>query len=203
MMPIDRPSLRDRLAADPGLRRRIERRDQVLQAIRAHFRTDKFVEVTTPCLSLAGDPALHLDSFQTELGGPNTRSLWLATSPEYHMKRMLAAGFERIFQLCPFFRDAEFGPQHNPEFTGLEWYEAGVGMEGTLERTERLVRGIARRVFGRERFGRAGLEIDLRPAFGRMTVRQALSNLAQVDVPVDWDADGLRAAGEGGHTAGR
>lgn len=194
-MKNSRPTLRDRLAADPGLRIRLEGRSRLLQAIRAHFLADDFLEVTTPCLSPAGDPAPHLDSFTSTLHTPRSKApLWLATSPEHFMKRMLAAGFERIFQIGPFFRDEELGPQHNPEFTGLEWYEAHAGAEGTMERTERLVRSIAQAVFGRVVFERAGHRIDLGPAFRRLSVRQALEELAGVAVPRDWDPGGLRTA---------
>lgn len=190
-----RLSLRDRIAADPELAECLRARARVLQTIRALFDADGFLEVTTPSLSPAADPALHLASFKTRLAGqPGGVDLYLPTSPEHHMKRMLAAGFGRIYQLGPCFRNAELGPLHNPEFCGLEWYQAGAGLDQTMERTERLVREVAAQVFGRLRFARVGVEVDLALPFERLPVARALRDLAGVRVPDDWNEGDLRAA---------
>ena len=187
-------SLSDRLTTDPDLGNSIRARAKLLAALRSCFDGDGFLEVDTPSLCPAPDPAPHLASFSTLFDGNPQQRLFLPTSPEHHMKRMLAAGFERIYQLCGFFRNGEMGPQHNPEFCGLEWYEAGASMESTMDRTESLIRHAAESVTGRSHFCRAGIQVDLAPAFARIPVRQALENLAGVRVPADWNYDGLRAA---------
>jgi elongation factor P--(R)-beta-lysine ligase len=191
------PSLRDRLAADPGLGDALRSRARMLRAIRAHLDGLGFLEVTTPSLVPAPDPSLHLETFSTRLEGPGIvgASLHLRTSPEHHMKRMLAAGLERIYQIGPFFRDGEVSLLHDPEFTGLEWYQAGASFEDTLARTEGVVRAAAQAVCGTLRpVCRGGQAIDLAKAFLRLSVRQALTDLAGVQVPADWDEAGLRRA---------
>ena len=178
------------------LRETIGQRSRLLACLRSFFDARDFIEVQTPSLVLAPDPAPHLDSFQTIYHDPSgrIRHLYLPTSPEHHMKRMLAAGFERIYQIDSFYRDGELGPLHNPEFTGLEWYEAGASMEDTMDLTEALVRHAAQTLCGGLPVSRQGHQLDLSKPFARVTVREALMRWAQVDVPEDWDEEALRRA---------
>ena len=106
-----------------GGRARWERRAGVVAEVRAFFAARGVLEVETPILCARGamDPAIA--SFSTT--GPDGRTRWLQTSPEYAMKRLLAAGSGAIFQITRAFRAGESGPHHNPEFTLLEWYRPG------------------------------------------------------------------------------
>ena len=116
-MPADRPDGDWRPRGD---RRRWERRARLIARIRAFFAARGVLEVETPVLCARGamDPAIA--SFSTT--GADGRTRWLQTSPEYAMKRMLAAGSGPIFQITRAFRADESGPRHNPEFALLEWY---------------------------------------------------------------------------------
>lgn len=100
------------------------------------------VEVETPVLSMAGNTEPNIASFSLDFhgrtnGGPRTR--WLRTSPEYPLKRLLAAGFGDCYELGRVFRDGEAGGRHNPEFTMLEWYRIGWDHERLVGEVAELV----------------------------------------------------------------
>lgn len=103
-------------------------RAELLQKIRSFMEKQRVLEVETPLLVHAPVTEVHIDSFCTQLEHPGeTRpeNLYLHTSPEYAMKRLLAAGSGAIYQICKVFRNGESGNLHNPEFTMLEWYQPG------------------------------------------------------------------------------
>jgi len=111
-------------------------------AIRAFFAERGVVEVETPVLSVAGNTDPNIASFSLEFSGrtdgaPRTR--WLRTSPEYPLKRLLAAGFGDCYELGRVFRDGEAGGRHNPEFTMLEWYRVGWDHRRLVDETAALV----------------------------------------------------------------
>jgi lysyl-tRNA synthetase class 2 len=101
----------------------VEARAGLLNTIRTFFSERKVLEVETPLLSRAGNSDPNIQSISTD-GSPKR---FLRTSPEYSMKRLLAAGFRDIYELGRVFRAGEKGRFHNPEFTMLEWYRRGMG----------------------------------------------------------------------------
>ena len=103
-------------------------RARVNATIRAFFAARDVLEVETPVLSAAGVSDPHIESFSLEFSGPvagGARRRWLRTSPEYALKRLLAAGVGDCYELGRVFRNGEAGGRHNPEFTMLEWYRVG------------------------------------------------------------------------------
>jgi lysyl-tRNA synthetase class 2 len=157
-----------------------------------------YEEVETPVMVPAPGMEPHLAPFETafvpEGGGPPRRR-WLVTSPEYAMKRLLAEGFERVFQLSRVFRNGEVSATHNPEFTMLEFYRAGTDYDGIMADLETLIRAAARALAGGEVVARGGRALDLSAPFERLTVQEAFLRHAGVDLAAcGGDAGRLRAA---------
>jgi len=102
-------------------------RAKILVDIRSFFAERQVLEVETPILGWGGNTDPHIESFLTALMHPHwqTRRLYLQTSPEFAMKRLVAAGSGSIYQICKAFRNGDVGKYHSPEFTMVEWYQVG------------------------------------------------------------------------------
>jgi elongation factor P--(R)-beta-lysine ligase len=158
-------------------------RARVLSGIRAFFAERGVLEVETPYLSAAAVTDVHLGSIPAEVAG---RRMYLQTSPEYAMKRLLAAGAGPIYQLARAFRDGEAGRRHNPEFTLLEWYRPGWDHHRLMGEVEDFLRAVLP----------AEMLTD-EPA-ERLTYREAFRTHAGVDPfesPVAQLAEAARARG--------
>jgi lysyl-tRNA synthetase class 2 len=146
-----------------------------------------YEEVETPCLVPAPGMEPHLHPFRADFvpeGGGAATPLWLHTSPEYAMKRLLAGGMERIFQLVRVFRNGEVSRTHNPEFTMLELYRTGTGYDGIMADLERVLEACARALLpgGGTRVSRAGVTLDLAAPFERLTMDEAFRRHAGIDL---------------------
>lgn len=108
--------------------------------IRQFFAQREVLEVETPILSQAGVTDLHLASIKAFRGlNGQQRTHYLQTSPEFAMKRLLAAGSGAIYQICKVFRDDEHGRKHNSEFTMLEWYRPNFTLEDLMDEVKALL----------------------------------------------------------------
>ena len=152
----------------------LERRALIYDVIRTLFRSEGFLEVETSLLVPTVAPEKYIAPF-------TVNGWFLSTSPEMHMKRLLAAGYTKIFQICHCFRKSERGELHNPEFTMLEWYRVGADYMQIIQDTERLVLTLATRLRLGTTISYQGAEIDLVSPWPRITVRQAFLNSAGWD----------------------
>ena len=190
-------------------RRNARARAKLSAAVRAALGALGYEEVETPSLVPAPGMEPHIQAFEAPFvpeGGGAQRPLFLHTSPEYAMKRLLAAGLPRIFQLARVFRNGEVSRTHNPEFTMLELYRAGTDYAGVMEDLERLVEACARALSpdGEARAARGGRALDLAAPFERLTVAEAFRRHAGIDLPAcGGDAARLAAAArQAGHDPG-
>jgi lysyl-tRNA synthetase class 2 len=120
-------------------------RGNVINAIRDFFKNKNVVEVETPSLSMGTVTDPYLEAFSTQYNYldnsdiDQSQQLYLQTSPEFHMKRLLASGYGCIFQICKAFRHEDSGRYHNPEFTLLEWYRIGFNQHDLMAEVDELL----------------------------------------------------------------
>ena len=177
----------------------IRRRARIVSAIRAFFDGLGFVEVETPVRIVAPAPETNIDCPEVlpprNFGGEPT---FLRASPELQMKKILAAGMDRIYQMGPCFRDGEKGSRHNPEFTMMEWYRKNASYLDILEDAERLYFYLSGfkcgdepcvSVDGFRRMHESQGEFNGNAEFKRMTVKDAYLRWAQWDPWERWDRD--------------
>ncbi|MCB9989050.1 MAG: EF-P lysine aminoacylase GenX [Rhodospirillales bacterium] len=124
----------------------METRAKLVKAVRSFFDEQGFYEVETPILQVMPGAEPHLHAFKTELLNPHRdrrQTRYLHTSPEFAMKKLLVAGWPKIYQICHTFRNAEGSPQHNPEFTMIEWYRAHADYRAIMDDCVGLLRAVA------------------------------------------------------------
>ncbi|MDH2924941.1 lysyl-tRNA synthetase class 2 [Nicoletella semolina] len=121
------------------------KRAEIIAELRRFFTDRGILEVETPTMSEFSVTDIHLSTFSTQFLAPfdtQAKTLHLITSPEYHMKRLLACGSGAIFQICRVFRNEEAGRRHNPEFTMLEWYRPHFDMYRLINEVDDLLQQI-------------------------------------------------------------
>ncbi|MCR4278324.1 MAG: EF-P lysine aminoacylase EpmA [bacterium] len=167
----------------------IQTRSEVVTSIRAWFDAKGFTEVHTPRLVGLPGQEPHLEPFWMEVqeqgGTQKTQNVALITSPEYAMKRLLAEGMEKIYDVGPCFRNGEpWDGSHDPEFLMLEWYQKSISLSELMDQTEEMVRGVAERM----RIAPSALSRSWR----RMTVAEAFREYLDMDLESmleDFDED--------------
>jgi lysyl-tRNA synthetase class 2 len=168
------------LMANERSREIFKLRARVLAAIREHMDERGFVELETPILQrLTGGAAAR--PFKTHHHALD-RHLFLRIATELYLKRAIVGGFEDVYELGKFFRNEGMSPQHNPEFTMLEWFVSGVDYNGVMDFAEELVAGVVERVMGTTRVTYGGTEIDFATPWPRITLREALLEETGADI---------------------
>lgn len=182
-------------------------RGRIQAACRRWLDQAGFVEADPAILQRSPGNEAHLHGFATELAatdGTALARLWLHTSPEFALKKLLAAGEERLYAFAHVFRNRERGPLHHPEFTMLEWYRAGATYEALMADCAELL-ATAAAAAGTRRLAWRGQEVDPQAPFERVTLAEAFARHAGIDLLASVAADGstdrdhlvagLRAAG--------
>ncbi|MEO8580958.1 MAG: EF-P lysine aminoacylase EpmA [Patescibacteria group bacterium] len=175
-----------KIKQNDGLKQQFLVREQVIDSLRVFFKTRGFHEVETPLLVKSPGTEPYLEVFDTtvKFAEGDSYPAYLLTSPEYAMKKLLAAGFGDIFQICKSFRNKEGrSSRHNPEFTILEYYRANADYTALMKDMEEMLPALAEARYGKE--GRNGfeyqdLDIDLTLPFPRYSVEQAFLKFAGV-----------------------
>ncbi len=153
----------------------LQQRARVLQGIRQFFIEKGYLEVETPHRIATPAPESHIDAVPSD-------TWFLHTSPEICMKRMMAAGYGKIFQICRCWRERERGSLHLPEFTLLEWYRAGGDYRSLMEECEELIRSVDRAVGLGQDIVFRGHKIDLSEPWERISVKEAFHGYTQTSV---------------------
>ncbi len=159
----------------------LQQRAAILASIRQFFSERKILEVETPLLARYSVTDPHMDVLTADNPLGESSHYYLQSSPEYAMKRLLAAGFGPIYQLCKAFRRAEKGSRHNPEFTMLEWYRPGFDHFQLMDEVAELVGMV---------LDEAGQTVNKK--FKRLSYRQVFRQYLDID-PLTIDGASLQA----------
>jgi len=192
-----------KMVVDLSIDERMKMRSRILDGIREFIKGKDSLEVETPSMVKLPGMEPNLDVFETEFVGARSdtvgeveqsgdrgdglrQRMFLITSPEYAMKKLLVSGLEKVFQICKTFRNGETGGAvHNPEFTMLEWYRAYASYEDVMRDTEELVENLAILVNGQAVIKFRGQEVDVSTPWPRMSVAEAFGGGEKVLESID------------------
>jgi lysyl-tRNA synthetase class 2 len=158
-----------------SLQKNLQLRAAIIETIRKFFIDNDYLEVDTPVRIPAPAPEAHIDAVESG-------DWFLQTSPELCMKRLLAAGVPRIFQICKCFRHAERGRLHLPEMTMLEWYRIDSNYEDIMDECEALIAAVARKIGSEDILTYQGRQIGLAPPWPRISVSAAFKKFGSISV---------------------
>ena len=195
-----------KMVIDVNLKEKLLMRGRVVTAVRDFFLARDFLEAETPCLVKLPGMEPYLDVFKTRFeaafSAENKLSedMYLITSPEYAMKKLLAGGMEKIFQITKSFRNKEtFSERHNPEFTILEWYRAFASYEEIMDDTEALVKYVWNKLGSKNPDGSSArlkwgsADVDMMIPWKRLRVLDAFREMAGIGEAMFFDTEALRA----------
>ncbi len=170
------------LIVNEDVKRTFRIRSEVVQAIREYLVGKGYLEVETPMMHTipGGAAAKPFVTHHNKLD----MDLYLRIAPELYLKRLVVGGMERVFEINRNFRNEGISIQHNPEFTMLEFYESYATYEDLMNLTEEMLGEVAQKVLGTMVLGYQGEEINLKPPFKRMTLKDSLIEVGGVDPKV-------------------
>jgi len=174
-----------------GRRPALLARNRIQAALRAWFAARDFIEVDPAALAVSPGNEAHLLAFATEATGHDgaTQRMYLHTSPEFAMKKLLAAGEQRIAAFAHVWRNRERGPLHSPEFTMLEWYRVGEDYTVLMQDCADFLR-LAVQAAGSDRLRYKSYDCDPARPFERLSVAEAFSRHAGIDLLATLRPDG-------------
>lgn len=162
-------------------RKKIEMRFRIISLIRQWMEKEGFLEVQTPTIEMIYGGA-EARPFSTNIWSLNNQKAFLRISPELYLKRYIAAGFSKVFTICQNFRNEGLDKSHNPEFTMMEWYEAGTDYVRQMERFEKLTAFLALELFGSTTIEYQGTQIELSAPWRRLSMTDAIKEYVGIDV---------------------
>jgi lysyl-tRNA synthetase, class II len=167
------------LIVTPETREIFRKRVAIIRLIRDYLNQRNFLEVETPMMQPipGGAAAKPFRTHHNALG----MDLFLRIAPELYLKRLLVGGFERVFEINRNFRNEGLSTRHNPEFTMLEFYQAYATYHDLIDLTEEMIAGVCQEVNGTTRITYQGKAVDLTPPWRRLTMDQALVEIAGID----------------------
>ncbi|MBI2345936.1 MAG: lysine--tRNA ligase [Deltaproteobacteria bacterium] len=166
------------LIANPGVREAFQTRARILEAIRAYFHEQDYLEVETPMMHpIPGGAAAR--PFVTHHNALDC-DLYLRVAPELYLKRLVVGGMERVFEINRNFRNEGISTQHNPEFTMVEWYESYATFEEQMRHTEAVIAYVCKSVLGTTTVEYQGTVLNFTPPFARYRMIDAVGRIGNV-----------------------
>ena len=161
----------------------LDKRSKLNALIRNFFDSRGFLEVETPVLQVCPGMEVHIKVLETEIEGAfgGKETLYLHTSPEFSMKKLLAAGMDKIYQMTPVFRNSEFSPRHHVEFRMLEWYRAHSDYRDLMDDCEALLNACAP-LCSNGLMHHAGMTVDPKAKVKRTSIAELFSEYADIDL---------------------
>ena len=183
------------LIVNPEVKKSFETRSKIIKEIRKILDEKGFLEVETPILN-------------TIMGGANAKpfithhnsldlDMYLRVAPELYLKRLIVGGFDRVFEIGRLFRNEGMDIKHNPEFTSMELYAAYMDFNDMMDITEEIFSRCAKEVLGTTKITYQGQDIDLTPAWKRITMVDAIKEVTGIDFnTIDTDEEAVALAKE-------
>ncbi|MFW2368241.1 MAG: lysine--tRNA ligase [Desulforhopalus sp.] len=167
------------LIVSPESRETFKKRVEIIRLVREYLNSKGFMEVETPMMQPVpgGATAKPFKTYHNAL----SMDLYLRVAPELYLKRLLVGGFERVFEINRNFRNEGLSTRHNPEFTMLEFYQAFATFDDMIDLTEEMISSVCEAVNGTMKIKYQGTEVDLTPPWRRLTMDEALIEVAGLD----------------------
>ena len=167
------------LIVNPEVRRAFEIRSQFITYLRSFLDSRGYIEVDTPVLNTISGGA----SARPFVTHHNTldMDMYMRIATELHLKRLIVGGMDRVYEVGRLFRNEGMDPKHNPEFTTVEWYQAYANYEDMMDMFEAMLSGAAQEILGTQQVSWLGHDLDLTPAWPRMTMAEAVKQYTGAD----------------------